>query len=285
MPRWFGLIGAIICSLAGGAAAQEVVHFPSLDDQGTSLDGYLFRSSGDGRRPAAVFLHGCSGMFSPQTGKISPIYRAWTGLFNSYGHAVLVVDSFGPRQHGEMCSVAGFDLALYRNRPKDAYGALAWLQAQDFVRADRIAALGWSQGGGAVLLSVGQPSLGRPRDMTAPDFRASVAFYPASCREERLPAGWTTTIPLFVLIGDADVWTPAAPCAAAMGAALARGAAVSMKVYPGAYHAFDAPGLSQRELPLYRTRAGIVPIVGTDPAARADALEHVPAFLLPYLNN
>ena len=121
--------------------------------------------------------------------------------------------------------------------------------------------------------------------MTAPDFRAAVAFYPASCREERLPAGWTTTIPLFVLIGDADVWTPAAPCEAAMGAAFARGAAVSMKVYPGAYHAFDAPGLSQRELPLYRTRAGIVPIVGTDPAARADALEHVPAFLLPYLNN
>jgi hypothetical protein len=41
--------------------------------------------------------------------------------------------------------------------------------------------------------------------------------------------------------------------------------------------------VSVRELPNYRTRAGIVPIVGTDPAARADAQQRVPAFLAPYL--
>ena len=57
-----------------------------------------------------------------------------------------------------------------------------------------------------------------------------------------------------------------------MGAAAARGALVEMQVYPGAYHGFDARNLPQRELPEYRTRDGVVPIVGTDPAARADVL-------------
>ncbi len=56
-------------------------------------------------------------------------------------------------------------------------------------------------------------------------------------------------------------------------------------VYPGACHVFDAPNLARRELPAYVTRAGVVPIVATDPAARADALQRVPAFLGRYLGN
>ena len=140
-PAW------ALCGIGAGQA-QELVHFPSLDDRRTVLDGYLYRANGDGRRPAIVFLHGCSGMFFGD--KISPRQREWAELFNSHGVTVLMVDSFGPRQHGEMCSVAGFDLHLYRDRPKDAYAALAWLQAQTYVRPDRVAALGWSQGGGVV---------------------------------------------------------------------------------------------------------------------------------------
>ena len=48
------------------ATAQELVHFPSLDGA-TQLDGYLYGPSGEGRRPAIVGLHGCSGMFSRAT--------------------------------------------------------------------------------------------------------------------------------------------------------------------------------------------------------------------------
>ena len=64
-----------------------------------------------------------------------------------------------------------------------------------------------------------------------------------------------------------------------------RAAPIEMQVYPGAYHGFDAPNLPRRELPDYRTRAGVVPIIGTDPAARADALPRVPAFLARFLGN
>jgi dienelactone hydrolase len=281
--RWLGSLLAIGCAFVSmSAAAQDVVHFPSLDDRHTMLDGYLYRAAGDGRHPAIVGLHGCSGMFVRNS--VSPLEFAWTYQLRSRGWTVLLVDSFGPRQHGEMCSIGGFDLSIYRDRPKDAYGALAWLQAQDYVRPDRVAALGWSQGGGVVLRSVGEPSGGRPPDLAQPDFHAAVAFYPASCRTDREPAGWTTRIPLLVLQGDADVWTPAAPCKTFIDGVAARGAPAEIVLYPGAYHAFDAPNLARRELPNYVTRAGVVPIVATDPAARDDVFRRVPEFFARYLD-
>ena len=268
----------------GGAAAQEVVRFPSLEDNGpnrpsTVLDGYLFRPQGEGKHPAVVGLHGCSGMFGRASGLITPLYRAWAAEFNRQGYVFLLVDSFGPRRHGEMCSVGGFDLDLYRKRPRDAYGALRFLQGQPFVRGDRIGLAGWSQGGAATLFATAARSLSRPPVLPQGDFRAAVAFYPGGCNDARHPVPWTSTIPLLVLIGAEDNWTPLAPCKTFLDGAIARGARVEVQIYPGAYHAFDAPNLTRRELPDYRTRAGVVPIVATDSAARADALVRVPAFL------
>jgi dienelactone hydrolase len=85
-------------------------------------------------------------------------------------------------------------------------------------------------------------------------------------------------------MGAEDVWTPAAPCKTFLDAAIGRGAPIEMQIYPGAYHGFDAPNQHRLELPAYRTRAGVVPIVGTDPAGRQDALSRVPAFLGKYMN-
>jgi dienelactone hydrolase len=63
----------------------------------------------------------------------------------------------------------------------------------------------------------------------------------------------------------------------------ARNAPVQIETYPGAYHDFDWPDLPIRRHPENRTKTGVVPITGTDPAARDDALERVPAFLEGYL--
>lgn len=291
MKRFPGLAAlAAVCLWCSAAACQDIVHFPSLEDNGpgqsaTVLDGYLYRSPDDQRRPAIVGMHGCSGMFSRTNGLITPIYRAWAEEFNRQGYSLLLVDSFGPRNHGEMCSIQGFDLGLFRKRPKDAYGALWYLQQQPFVRGDRIGLVGWSQGGGATLFSIGAQSLGRPAALPQGDFRAAVAFYPGACDERRHPTPWTSAIPLLVLIGAADVWTPMVPCKIFLDGAVARGAKVEMQIYSGAYHAFDAPNLPRRELPDYRTRVGVVPIVGSDAVARADALVRVPAFLSRFLGN
>jgi len=280
MRLWGILLAA--CLIGGAASAQERVHFPSAGADATELDGYLYRPAGDGPHPALVFMHGCGGLLN-KSGTPWTRESDWAQRFNALGWVVLMVDSFTPRGSGEMCSQAGFKLELYRARPRDAYGALSYLQDQPFVRPDRIGLVGWSQGGGATLIAIRHPSASRPAALPKGDFRVALAFYPAACRASAFAEPWTTKIPLQVLVGDKDVWTPAEPCRQMIGAAAEAGAPVAVKLYPGAYHDFDWPDAPVHELPKYVTKAGVVPITGMDPAARADALTLVPAFLAKYL--
>ncbi len=285
---------ALIASLAlsmvcGSGSAQQRLHFPALDGKDgaapTELDGYLFRPDGPGPHPAIVFMHGCGGLFARATNAIVSRETAWRQQLVAKGFVVLMVDGFTPRDTAEMCSRTSFKEWLYLRRPGDAYAALLYLQGQSFVARDRIGLMGWSNGGGAVLMAVAARSRGRPAGFAGPDFRAAVAFYPGSCSEQRLGADWTTAIPLLILIGQEDVWTPAAPCQELAQSAARRGAPVTFHAYPGAYHDFDWPGLKRRELTAYATRAGVVPITGEDPAARADALDRVTAFLSRHILN
>jgi dienelactone hydrolase len=181
---------------------------------------------------------------------------------------------------------------MWRDRPKDAYAALGYLQAQPLVRADRVALMGWSQGGGVVLLTINDKSIGRPAALSQ-DFKAAVSFYPGACSDKFQskpwtavePQGWTTKLPLLVLFGAADTWTPLAPCEEFLGGAKARGNPVELKIYESAVHAFDAPTLPRIELPAYRAGNGPVPVIGTDTQARADAFTRVLEFLKRHLES
>ena len=75
---------------------------------------------------------------------------------------MLVVDSATSRGFGQTCSAGPDRITMWRDRPKDAYAALQYLQAQPFVQADRVGVMGWSQGGGVVLLTINDKSIGRP---------------------------------------------------------------------------------------------------------------------------
>jgi dienelactone hydrolase len=271
-------------ALATASAAQEAVNFASLDGH-TNLIAHLSRPAGDAPRPAVVLMHGCSGLLD-KNGRILGLYRAWARALAVQGYVTLTVDSTTSRGFGQTCSVGPDMITMWRDRPKDAYAALQYLQAQPFVQADRIALLGWSQGGGVALLTINAKSIGRPGGL-AHDFKAAVSFYPGACSEtyqskpytEVEPGSWTTQVPLLVLIGEADVWTPFKPCDAFIAGARTRGNPVELKSYPGAVHAFDAPDLPRTELPAYRMQSGAIPVIGTDPAARADAFTRVLEFL------
>jgi dienelactone hydrolase len=270
--------------------ALETVHFASLDGR-TNLTAYLGRHPGDAPRPAVVLMHGCSGLLNGQ-GRIFPIFRAWMRALFAKGYDVLTVDSAASRGFGQTCTAGESRITMWRDRPSDAYAALAYLQAQPSVRADRVALMGWSQGGGVVLLTINDKSIGRPAALSH-DFKTAVSFYPGACSDklqskpwtEVEPQGWTTKVPLLVLFGAADTWTPLTPCEAFLGAARARGNPVELKIYPSAVHAFDAPNLPRTELPAYRNGNGPVPLIGTDKEARADAFPRVLEFLNAYLQS
>jgi dienelactone hydrolase len=277
------LAAALMGSCASVEATGGRVRFPSLAEP-TMVDGYLFRRIADGRHPAVVFLHGCGGLLS-STGQIQAREADWARHLVDQGYVVLMVDSFSPRGITAMCSPDRFNLPVYLERPKDAYGALRYLQAQPFVRPDRVGVIGWSQGGGVVLLSIRDDSLGRPPETPLGDFRAAVAFYPSACAERAHRRPWTSTIPLLVLVGDGDNWTPAEPCRGLVDAAVRRGADARIHVYADSYHDFDWPGLPIRSRPEFRTASGVVPMVGMSPAAREDALKRVPEFLGRHLKD
>jgi dienelactone hydrolase len=293
---------AFALALAPAAAAQqeepdapdkralETVHFASLDGK-TDLTAYLGRHPGDAPRPAVVLMHGCSGLLNDK-GRIFVNYRAWMRALFAKGYDVLTVDSESSRGFGQTCTDGPDRITMYRDRPGDAYAALAYLQAQPAVASDRIALMGWSQGGGIVLLSINDSSIGRPAELKR-DFRTAVAFYPGACSErlqskpftEVEPQGWTTRVPLLVLFGAADTWTLLEPCEEFITAAKARGNPVELKSYPAAVHGFDAPNQRRKERPEYRNGDGPVPVIGTDKEARADAFPRVLEFLKLHLES
>jgi dienelactone hydrolase len=300
--RRFAFAALALAAVAAAAAAQEAtpgaqdksaletVHFASLDGK-TNLTAYLGRHEGSAPRPAVVLMHGCSGLLNPK-GRIIPLYRAWMRALFAAGHDVLAVDSAASRGFGQTCSAGPDRITMWRDRPSDAYAALQYLRAQPFVQPDRVGLMGWSQGGGVVLLSINDNSIGRPAALKQ-DFKAAVSFYPGAC-SERLqskpwtrvePQGWTTKLPLLVLFGAADSWTPLAPCEAFLASAQARGNPVELKIYPSAVHGFDAPNLPRTELPAYRTGDGPMPVIGTDREARADAFPRVLEFLKLHLES
>jgi dienelactone hydrolase len=277
MPRALGLAMAVVL-LATGCAVRGItgpVRFTNLTPGAPiSIDATLVRPVGDGPFPAVVQLHGCAGL-EPQS------YR-WAQWLATRGYVSLVVDSYGPRGVQGNCRTEP-DEPPITARFDDAMGALQYLQAQPFVRADRIAAIGWSQGGVYAMAVINGPSLERAkrRGVALPSvgFAAAIGFYPGGCKsliDEQVIR------PLLVLIGAADDWTPAATCQRMAEAMAARGADVSVVVYPDAYHYFDVEGRDPTVLAEVENElkpGGFGATVAYQAAAAADAQRRVAAFL------
>lgn len=222
------------------------------------VPGILFRPRGTGRVPAVVLLHGCAGIGRSTYG--------WALWLRERGYAALVVDSMAPRHVRSVCVVGGHPTT--GDQALDAFGALALLRARFDIDAGRIAVMGWSHGGGAVLYAASARRSGETRGAGG-SFRAAVAFYPGC---GAFPPGVAT--PLLLLLGSADDWTPPAKCELAAAELQAAGAPVEWHLYPDATHAFDTPA-----------RDRVVRIAGRqftlrfDPAAAEDAHARVEAFL------
>jgi dienelactone hydrolase len=224
------------------------------------LFGYLARPQQRGRSPAVVVLHGCNGFSIHEIGTAATL-KGW-------GYVTLALDSLGD-------AVTCGDSAGAAAETSDAYAALQWLAAQDFVDADGVAVIGYSMGGSAVLNSVEQGPVesAQPRH-----FRAAIAYYPY-CGV----SNGVMTIPTLILVGERDDWTPAATCrkmaAHESDIGIRRhggGVPVQLVVYPGVTHAFDW----RVEATTYLGHAVVY-----DADAARDAEARVRAFLHDVLSN
>lgn len=270
-------LNLILCSLAMVAAleragAAERIEIPQGD---MSLHGVLFRPEGAGPFPGVVALHGCESLIR-RSGKLAPLFDAWGERLAAAGLAVVFPDSFGSRGLPTQCRVRERKVRSEHERVADANATRRWLQIQPWAIKDRVSLMGWANGAIASLWAV-RPRT-RPHD-DMPDFRSAVALYPG-CRRLN-EAAWASRIPTLVLIGRADDWASAASCEQMIAGARGRSALTSLVVYPGAYHEFDRPDYPLRELTgLANTADGSGKAhVGTNAAARADALARVPKWL------
>jgi dienelactone hydrolase len=230
-----GVLGIAVAAAAVLAQAEERVSFPSLDGEASApvvLTAFWFKAPAS-PAPAVALLHGCSGIYDRHGELVKPL-RDYAALFNGVGYNVLVVDSLTPRYETELCTQrSGKRRVTVANRRLDALGAVAYLADRSDVDAKRIGIVGWSNGGSTVLAATNLRHPDVAAALAKPAF--AVAFYPACAVE--LKRGYEPVGPLLMLVGQADDWTPAAPCRA-----LARAPAEpkpEIDVFAGAYHDFD----------------------------------------------
>lgn len=250
------------------AATAEDVRFPSLD--GTELTARLFRPEAAATPVGTVVaLHGCGGLWSARDpSALAARHQATAELLAAHGWAVLLPDSLRPRGERELCTQRiGARRITQAERRADALGALAWVARQTWADPRRLALLGWSHGGSAVLAAAD----GRRADVQATVKPAvAIAFYPGC--GDALRQGWTPSTRVALLLGEQDDWTPPQSCIA-----LGQAHGLDVTVYPDSVHGFDEPsGRVRRRLDVPNgAKPGEGVLVGPNPQARAAAQARV----------
>jgi dienelactone hydrolase len=255
--KQFGFSLAIVLLSCVSAATEPLTFDASaVGGPASNARAELFTPPGAGPFPAVVVLHGCDG--------VGRHARLWAQQLVAWGYVAVVVDSFRPRGMSTVCNHGM--LVPPQLQALDAFNVADYLRAQPNVAGGHIGVIGFSHGGWAVLKAVLADTVAQAA--TKP-FAAAVAFYPGC--DPPHSALLTDTL---ILIGEADDWTPVDRCTRWRDWVEKNGHDVRMKIYPGALHAFDAPGPPHPYAGHY---------IGRDPQAAADALAETRNFLDPRL--
>ncbi|HXD42108.1 MAG TPA: dienelactone hydrolase family protein [Ramlibacter sp.] len=206
--------------------------FKSLD--GTRIKAQLFHPAKQPPRGAVVALHGCGGLYARhRKGQLNARHQAAADMLTAQGYAVLFPDSLTTRGEDEICTQGiGARSIDQAKRRADALAALFWVASQPWAQPERIALLGWSSGGSAVLSATDTSRGDAPTQVVRPV--VAIAFYPG-CRTA-LKSGYRSSTRLVMLVAEKDDWTPPGPCVE-----LGQRAGAEVIVYPDSYHGFDNP--------------------------------------------
>lgn len=276
MIRTIAAALTIAVAASAGAAAvapPQQIQFDSAD--GTRIPALLFLPGGT-PKGSVIALHGCAGLYAQHgahRGNVTAQYQAVADLLAAQGYAVLFPDSLSARGVNAICTerLESRRIGQYARRA-DALGALTWVAAQPWAGAERIALLGWSHGGSAVLAAT---DLARPAVRGTPVRPAlAIAFYPG-CTSP-LYEGYQPSAPLVLMLAEKDDWTAPGPCVR-----LGNAAGAQIHVFDDSYHGFDDPAGKLRlraEVP-NGVNPGQGVHVGPNPAAREQAYARMLALL------
>jgi dienelactone hydrolase len=218
-----------------GGGYTNVTAIPVDDRAIKAISGALFKPGGGGPFPAVVYMTGCGGIDGPLP---RAVQKTTTDHLLAKGVAILIVDSFTPRSEptGVCANLGPLDeekaIQYAKRGSNDALAAVAVLKAMPEIDAKHIFLAGFSLGGYSSLLATDSKNPAS-HDRTV---AGVIAYYPF-CYD-----GVDPSVPVLVLIGEKDDWTPAAKCQAVAGKAN-----FEVVVYPGAYHVFNQPSEKPRD--------------------------------------
>jgi dienelactone hydrolase len=256
----------------------EPVQFDSFD--GTPLKAHWLPAPiASDRAPVVVALHGCGGLYQRDGKTLDARYPEYAARLHAQGIHVLLPDSFTSRGTRQICTTANAERSItVETRRNDVLAALRWVASQPGVDAGRIVLLGWSHGAMTALTTINAA-----RTPSAQPLVAVVTFYPGCSallkREFRLD------VPLLMLLGAEDDWTPPAGCIKLVEQLklVQPLADVTLRVYPDSSHGFDStrPVRFRTDVPNGVNKAGVHQ--GGNPQARATALAEFDQFLVRVL--
>lgn len=259
------VVSSLVLATSISTAIAQSVRFPSIavgsNAAGPEINAQMYRPVGSGSFPGIVVAHSCGGVGEHTT--------KWGRQLASWGYVALVPDSFGPRGQKSLCGRG--NVVSGDSRVPDIAGALEFLRAQPFVRADRLGLIGFSHGGWTTMRAV-QSSY----HLANRGLRAAVAYYPY-CQEAM---DRDVALPLLILIGDKDDWTSAEKCRRLQAAGFKDPRLVEAVYYPNAYHGFD----TRRPDRTLTVADGKSHRLGYDPVAGPDAEARTRAFFGRYLD-
>ena len=228
--------------------------------------------AGSGPFPTALLFSGCDG---PKDN-----LARWTAELNRLGWGAVVVDSHGPRGLEEAQKwrlVCAGQLLTGGERAGDIAVALADVRAMPGVDPDRIALVGASHGGWAILDLLALRGQGRlPYNLKswpgAGDPLAGVVgavlLYPyCGVGTQVSRHGWSDRIPLLFLLVEGDTIADEGACLAVAERAKEAGLPVEWHMIAGTTHGFD-----QQEKSMFST-------LEFSPEATAEAMTAVDDFL------
>jgi dienelactone hydrolase len=166
------------------------------------------------------------------------------------------------------------------DRVDDVLATKKWLLARKDVDANKLVLWGWSHGGGTVLATITK----RVGDALVPEtkFAQAISFYPGCTNymmSARVPK---ISTPLTLLIGEADDWTPAAPCKEWVKTLQEHKLPATITTFPEAHHDFDNPSGKirvRKEVP-NGVKPGEGVTVGPNPEAREAVKKEIDALLV-----